>query len=125
MNIDSIPRMYREAWAAYEAFRKLGFKNDDIYPMISNSITHGKDVFHIVLEAQGKQFIFTIGKIDRPAEEVNEYWNKLIEAVCDMTLSDDTLHRMWKESFFGDKNNCKKLLIKISQKGFIIPLSFN
>jgi len=118
----SYPRVYLEGWAVFEAFRRLGFKNEEIGAIVGRSPEHGPDTFHLVLASQGKKFTYTVLPIDRPFDEAVAFWNSMFEDISSGSVKDDALLEMWRASRMGsDEVHFATLVMLLQEKGFRIP----
>lgn len=126
MSAPRFPRLYIEAWAAYEALRRLGFADEETTALAARSRQDGPEMFHVVLETQGRRFVCTIGPLDRSFEEALSTWRLLREAIADGSINDDALTSMWRGSKIGgDVNEFAALVLLLKQKGFSIPALTN
>lgn len=126
MTLDEIPRPYRETWAAYEAFRKLGFKDEHITHhaapvMLPDGKMSTDPWFCVVLAVQGKRFTVTVAPLDRPFAEARELLERVRCAIGERRVSDADLERMWAESKMGDVTYFTAFGMAVVAKGFFLP----
>jgi hypothetical protein len=70
----SISSELRECLALFEAFRKLGYKAEDIYFMLNTN--NGCHTAHMVLRAEGKEFVCDAGSVKGTPDEIQEQWRR-------------------------------------------------
>lgn len=126
-----------------EAFRKLGFRSEDLYCLISRN-RHGVLSCFVKLKAQGKEFNLEVGPLVRsfyidiskkppiwskePTEEAvqeafaDEY-KKVVAAVNSGELSAEDCDRIWQESEAYQKK--LDFVLAVTAKGFVLPRSLS
>jgi hypothetical protein len=130
MKLDEIREIYRRVWAVYEAFRKLGFTDDDVkYVAGSVRLQDGSvsPTNHMVVQlvAQDKVFSVFVGELDHPIEEAREALEALRLALRDHSISDDDLKTMWNESRMGDVSYFGEFAMALINNGFVLPALAN
>jgi hypothetical protein len=116
-----VQRIWQEAWAMYEALRRLGFADDDIAAVVAAGTVH------VVLDTQNKKFVCTVGQLDQQYEEAADQWKTLRAWIADGTLTDAELRRMWFDSVVGSHNGgvFAEIAMKLKQMGFVLPALVN
>jgi hypothetical protein len=100
--IGAVPMLYIEAWATHEPFRRLGFREDELSYLVGASAQMGaKEVLHLVLRTQGKEFIYTLLPLDRSVEQATLLLNELCNKIRTGELSDEELERMYRATRIG------------------------
>jgi hypothetical protein len=130
VNASDFPALYREAWAVYEAMRKLGFQDDDVVNLAAPTVLpNGQpstvDYLFVCLKAQGQQFNVTIGPLDRPFPEAQEEVRRLRAAIADHAISEPELQKMWEQSKMGDVVWFGAFATKLIERGFVLPALTN
>jgi hypothetical protein len=128
--LGEVPRVYHEAWAAYEALRRLGFVDDEIVALICPGLdaagTAHEELFHIVLRAQGREFSYSVAPIDRGFKAAQEYWYRLREAISSGAIPERELLSLWRTSEMGaNLEHFTTLATLLTMKGFFIPAAAN
>jgi hypothetical protein len=123
--------LYVEAWGAEQAFRRLGFSRDDVYYIVADNADRGfveKNVLHVVLRAQEKEFVYTVGAIDRPMDEARAFIIRFKEALGNSELISEAfgtaLYRATQMGAVEGKRfmHLAELLLR---KGFVLPALVN
>lgn len=130
MTFDEIPLLYRHVWSVYEAFRRLGFTDDEVtYLAAPTGLPDGTaskdDYIHLVLNAQDRTFIVVTAPLDRPVEEARALLETLRLGVRDRLVSDETLQRIWSESKMGDVSHFTAFARALIERGFALPALSN
>lgn len=106
----------RECMGAFEAFRRLGFKSDDIFAAVD---TYGRA--YSILRTQGKEFTATVGMFDGRAQEFVRGWEEAAAATNKGEISPDDLQSIYQESFV--LQNSVGLLLALEKKGIALPVN--
>jgi hypothetical protein len=104
----------RECMGAFEAFRRLGFKSDDIFAAVDSS-GHA----YSLLRTQGKELVATVGHFDGRSEEFVRGWEEAAVATNKGEVSPADLQSIYEESFV--LQNSVGLLLAIEKKGIVLP----
>lgn len=112
-------RALGEAWAVFEALRRLGFSSDDIFFQVGGEVSRGMYQICIVLRAQNREFTAIPCAVQGDPEEIEQQWLQFAQAVVNGTVAETELSAIWKNSqaLLGAASLCAALL----RKGF----SFN
>lgn len=125
-----VPRVYHEAWAVYEALRRLGFADEEIiaevHPGLDASGAVHQEMFHVVLRAQGREFTYSVAPIDRDFDAAQKYWFRLREAISSGAVPERELLSLWKTSEMGPSlEHFTTLAWRLLTKGFRLPAAAN
>jgi hypothetical protein len=124
-----------------EAFRKLGFRSEDLYCLISRN-RHGVLSCFVKLEAQGKEFNLEVGPLparyygglksgnavgdNTPSMSCKLFANEY-KLVCDALnsgeISAEDCDRIWQESEAYQKK--LDFVLAVTAKGFVLPRSLS
>lgn len=87
----TIPPLFSEALALFEAYRRLGFSSDEIF------VVHARngDVF-VGVRSQGKEADTRVGKTDLSREKFRAHWEFWAEWL--QRAPEVELQRMWEAS---------------------------
>lgn len=113
MTPDDFDPIFSEAWAAHEAFRKLGFPSDVIF--MHRNPDGG---LHVVLKHRGLQFAVTVGVVAADTWEAD--WTRFAEAVNSRQFSDVVLQTLWEQS--AALRGSTPMLVAMHNKGFALDL---
>lgn len=120
---ERIPWPLCQAACIHEAFRKLGFKPEEIFvgllPAEVNGSLYDK-VVTVVLRAQDKQFAATVCRWDISEDQFAEKWSWMIDWLNNRAPHED-LDRMWQQSAVGSADDFVTLGQALRDKGFFIP----
>lgn len=124
-NVGLTPMIYIEAWAAWEAFMRLGFTNEELDLMVCPNLDTGErreDVIHVRLRSAGSEFIYTVAPIDRPLEEAQKIMRGLFKAMTDRLLTVDQKTDMYRVTTIGalDGKHFLAMTSALINKGFRI-----
>lgn len=128
--LGEVPRVYHEAWAVYEALRRLGFADDEIIAEVqpgfdADGVAH-EEMLHIVVRTQELEFTYSVAPIDRSFDEAQKYWFRLREAISTSAITEQELLSLWKSSEMGsDLEHFTTLATLLTMKGFRIPAAAN
>jgi len=123
--------LYIETWAVYEAYRRLGFKDEHTQMIVAPSVDPaGKmrdNVLHVVLEAQGHRFNYSLAPIDRPFEDARKLIFDLKTAIAEQKIPDSQLTEMYRSTEIGaiDGYQFQILSALLVTKGFLLPAIAN
>jgi hypothetical protein len=122
----------REWLFAREAMRRLGFQPDELFfayeptgRVISSDgdvKNYGKPVIALILKAQGLQFVWTIGAVDLPADEIKQAWFDAAD------LWNNSPDNDWRDAGWLKSEACQRsvqLIAMLLAKGFTFPGNFN
>lgn len=124
MKLSEYPEPIREAWATWEAYRRLGFSADDIYWEFNAVVDAGPGIaLNVVLRAQDKVMVVTcstsMSKED--AERLRDFAKTFHEEIT--LFTEEEMTTAYRASFIW--KNKHSFLIRLKQKGFMIPKSMN
>ena len=109
---------YREALAAFEGLRKLGFRSDDIYFSVGAQLSEGWQVA-IVLLTQDKRFNIVTGLVDDDPSRIQDTWMRVATAISEGRVKQSRLNRIWRESMvYGSRQD---FVASLLAKGFTLP----
>ena len=97
MRYDDITPTMRAFVGGREAFRKMGFRPEDLYCEIAMSALSGVLSCFVSLKAQGKRFSLEVGPIRDPDAFEREY-KRVAKAINAGEVSQEDLDRIWQES---------------------------
>lgn len=128
--VGSVPMLYVEAWGVYEAYRRLGFQDDDIKMEVMDNLDTGtvrKNVLHVTLSAQGKEFVYSLWEIDRSFEDAQKLILDLKTAIYEEKVSLKEGDAMYRATRVGALDGLvfKELTFRMIDKGFEIPALMN
>ena len=119
MTYDDISETMRAYLGAFEGFRKMGFRAEDIYCTIAKSVlAGGATSCFVTLRAQRRIFNLEVGVVE-DQKAFQKEWDAVCEAVNSKRVSQEDLDRIWQESL-----PCRKkveFLTALVSKGFKIP----
>lgn len=126
MTLDEIPQLFRDTWAVYEAFRRLGFTDDEIVhvsapAMLASGKISPEPYMSVVLRAQRLDFTVVIGPLDRPYDEAKELLERLRLAIRDGLVTDATLSALWQQSKMADVSYFAMFCVALINRGFTLP----
>jgi len=119
MTIDypNLPQPYREAVAFFEAYRKCGFRSDDIFVVVAG--TDGRVQLNVALKTQGREVLATAGFLVATREAVIATWVEVASAVSEGRVSQAHLDEAWVGSMaFAQK---ARLAAVLARKGILLP----
>lgn len=108
-------KFVREAYSYYEAYRRLGFKPDDIYIVTSDEFP----TVGVKIEVQGKTFTATVTDLtDKSAfESFQNDWLQFYEQL--QAIPETELQEIWDSSIV--RANSWEFVAAIIKKGIAIP----
>lgn len=99
---NNYPAVIREAWAAHEVFRVLGFSADDLYFVVARSAESGGEKLGVYVQLRRKDvtlFTFYCGPLGELREhEVGAKWQAFVQAFNDRAFRDKDLWRIFDAS---------------------------
>jgi len=107
---------YREALAAFEILRRLGFSADSI-AFRANFRDHGEYAACIVLKTQGKTFTIKCGILKGDQETIRTTWDA-ISGYWNATTS-SLRNKIYLATYIQKQS--LQLLVDLRNKGFKIP----
>ena len=128
MNPFDLHAVYREAWASFEALRRLGFASEDIFVQAGESLDAGlvqapSYQLGVILRAQHKEFIIDCGRIPEEPDAIEATWQRFCKAINDREVSERDLQRVWETSHAREQ--VVGLLTALTAKGFVFPHVIN
>lgn len=109
--LTDLPLAFKEALAFHNAFRRLGFKSDDIFIVLADS------ALLVSLKVQGVEFNVEVGEVELSEEEFPGYWAGVVERFNFGPLEE--VEEIWENSFI--KGNFEKTSALIRGKGILAP----
>lgn len=123
--VGKVPNAYVEAWAVYEAFRRLGYADDDVLTEFAPGVHMGSVVdrmIHVSLLHGGLKFTVDVAQVEESFERAREIHYLLRKAIRKRKhLSDRVLLEMWDRSSMGKEENFTMLVAAMMAKGFDPP----
>jgi hypothetical protein len=123
MRYEDINPTMRRFIGAREAFRKLGFRAEDLYCLVRKSVKlRGERAVFVLLKAQDKEFLLECGPApDLDMLEFDKMYGELAEAFNSGQIPQEEVDRIWQESEpYQDKTGFATALLN---KGFRFPRS--
>ena len=119
MKYDDISEAMRRFLGGFEAFRKMGFKADDIFCLVQPSArAHGAVSCFTYLKAQGKEFSLECGLVE-DEEAFSEEYTRVSTALNAHEIPQEDLDRIWLES--EPFQRLADFSAAVIAKGFIPP----
>jgi hypothetical protein len=118
VNLFQYDKAYREALAAFEALRKLGFSPEDIFFLTSGADEETKHI-SVVLLTQGKEFVITTGTIRGSVEEIEKTWKELAGLLASGKIPKNQLDTSWRKSMAH--THAYEFMLAILKKGIQLP----
>ncbi len=117
------PKVYRDALACFEAFRRLGFSADEIF--FGFDVVDGeRDMVHMQLQTQGKTFTVTVAPIPGASRaKVAKTWKAIAKLMNELPAhSEEWRECVWDQHLLGTSTEYFTLFATgIQEKGIIIP----
>ena len=127
MRYRNITPLVRKFLGAFEGFRKVGFRAEDLYFVLQPSATLGGRLGGFCsLKLEGKEFSVelgpvpkTYGKTDEERKEIlGREFKKVCEAVNQGLVPQEDLDRIWRESEIHERPG--EFLLALIAKGFTV-----
>ena len=118
MKYEDISPTMRAFLGGREAFRRMGFRPEDLYCEIAWSMRFCVLSCFCKLVAQDKEFLLEVGPVDDPVTFGHEY-DRITEAINSGAVSQEDCERIWIES-----EPCQKkveFVTAVLAKGFKVP----
>ena len=114
------PKPYRDAFAHWHAFRKLGFSSDDLF-FGFGTVDGATDTVHLQLKSQGETFTVIAGRLPGHSYKVvTDTWGKFAILVND--ASDDDRERCFRDHLIGQSHDYfMTFALAIQAKGILVP----
>jgi hypothetical protein len=119
MKLLELEQYLLEALSYFEAFRRLGFRSDDIYLAIGGR--EAPVIVQIVLQAQGKSFSCNVAVVPKSRDEVQAAWKMAAEIWN--TAAEEERKMVWRKSHV--LRNSVDFLAALISKGFSIRQALN
>ena len=120
------PRVLQEAWAYFEALRRLGFRSDDIYFGTGLGIPDGLpnasaavSCMFVILRMHDKEFIINVGPYSGDAEMQEKIWLQIVAGVADGTYDEEELQIIWDNSKASRRS--VDFIVALHEKGIAMP----
>lgn len=107
---------FGEAWAVFEALRRLGFRSDDIYFQVGGEVSPGVWQICVVLRAQGKEFTAIPCAVAGDPDDIEKRWKVFSQRIVDRDVPEEELAKIWEGS--QALKNSAQLCIALLNKGF-------
>jgi hypothetical protein len=107
---DEYPPEFKEAYATFEFFRRLGFPPNSMFIHLRPD-----GVFFVVLQHLGKEFAVSISRSTFTEKELGERFSELARRIAKMELDEEELQDAWKNSYIF--KNRLGALIAMAAKG--------
>ena len=111
-------KVFREALAAGEAYRRLGFRPDDIYlvakPLGPSGCLHAVE---LQLITQGKRFALECGTIGKPNEWLQQRWAEAVDYWN--TAPEPVRSKIYAESRAREAS--LRIVLTLRSNGFVLP----
>lgn len=126
MKFSDNPAYILDAWALFEAFRRLGFASNDIYALVAKNAEHPDSGlwFGVTLRAQEKEFTALLMPTDNK-EAVLSSWKTFAEQLAAGLFPQNEMQREWEERFIKRSPGPAALISGLLLKGFYLPLQKN
>lgn len=111
---DEYPQEFKEAYATFEFFRRLGFPPNNLFVHLRPD-----GVFFVVLQHLGKEFAVSISRSTFTERELYEKFSELARRISSGEVDEEELQEAWQNSFIF--NNKLDALMAMAVKG-IQPL---
>jgi len=108
----------KEALAAQEGLRKMGFSSDDIY-VRPQAVRERFVAIHMFLEVQGIEFNILVDVFDGCAAEFTDQWKKAAHWWNNVG-TDEQLDEVWKNSTMF-RSGAEALAAQLRKRGIMIP----
>lgn len=118
MNYEDITPTMRAFVGVHEAYRKLGFKSEEIFCQVAITPTTRGLACFATLITQEKDFLAIVGDVPDADVFLAEY-EVVAAAINDGTVSQEVLDRIWQESVAY--NNKESFITALLSRGFIFP----
>lgn len=115
---DEFPECFKEAYATFEFFRKLGFPPSSLFIHLNPD-----GIFFIVLQFMDKQFAVNIGHLSLTEDELVNKWTEMALRIANGEFDEQELQNAWQNSFVF--NNKIDALMAMSSKGIRPPITMN
>lgn len=107
----------REALAAHEGLRRLGFPPEDIF-LRPQTIKKGIHLIHVHLRVQGHEFNIAVAAFDGEEDELQKQWEKAV-TWWNTEATDAQLDEIWSSSMMY--RNGQELVAQLLSRGIKIP----
>jgi hypothetical protein len=110
------------AWALYEAFRKLGYKHEQVWVSVNPDVLTGHLTFYTVLLPDGEdgpRFNAAAGPV-YDVDVIEREWREWKTAVADGDVPDSKLRELWFEHF-PTEEILAELVMALRNKGMRAP----
>lgn len=118
-----VPMLYVEVWGLYEAYRRLGFKDEETEMVVGDTEITGtlrRDVIHVCVKAQGLTFNVATKELDRSFAEAQKLIFDLKTAIAEHRIPHEQLTQMYRSTDVGhpDGQLFLHLGVLLTAKGF-------
>ena len=121
MKYEEISPAMREFIGYFEAFRRLGFRSENIYCIVCASQATGKLAVFAHLEYAGREFNAECGPVADDKVAVATEYKAIWDAITTHTMSPEDEKRLWTES--KAYKQAGALAVSLLLKGIELPLA--
>jgi hypothetical protein len=121
--LQDYPKVYRDALACFEAFRRLGFSADEIF-FGYGAVDGIADMVHLQLQTQGKTFTVVVGHLPFwSRKKALKTWGALAKLMNQLPpQSEEWFEHVWHQHLLGSSTEYfATFAASIQEKGIIIP----
>lgn len=120
VKLTSYEAPYREAYAIFESFRRLGYPADDIFVGFGHVVGFGPDQLFVQLRSDDLLFVAVAGKVAGNRANVLDKWTRFATAVN--AAPQHEVRKLWKGTSLGrDEAQFGQLVTALLSKGFTPP----
>ena len=109
--LTELPLVFKEALACHEGLRRLGFKPEEIYIILTEGW------LLVSLRAQEKEFNIELGETDVNEDEFPRFWGQVVERYNSGPIEEVT--SLWDASYI--KKHFEEVAVMIRRKGILLP----
>lgn len=118
MRPEDYPEGVQYAWCAHQAFRRLGFKADDIWLIIAKAGDDNEQLHaFMTLKTQGKEIHVDCGRADE--KTFPELWKSFCKAFNENKFREKALRKVFDASNFT--THTAQFVMLLLNRGFQIP----
>lgn len=118
MKYDDISPTMRAFIGGREAFRRLGFRADDLYCALAISAHFGALSCFVTLKTQGKEFNMEVGLVE-DGDAFSAEYDRVAIAINAGELPEEVFARIWQES--GPCMNAVPFILALKARNFRLP----
>lgn len=118
--LGDFPAAFIEALCVHEAFGRLGFAMEDVHfsPDGARDPNTGQVECAVFLRAQCRQFVVTVGTVDRSRDAIAADWTRFAKLASEGAFVSE-----FETAYAGSTvaRNAVPFLVALLQKGFVFP----